>query len=278
MMRFVLVLAFLWPLSAAAQTEVDPAALAEIRGELTALNAEIEALRKLLQVPNTDGSSPDPTGSAVLRLGQLEENLAQLTGSVETLRNRIDAVVADGTNRIGDLEFRLTELEGGDVSALGETPTLGGDVAVAAAPATATATTAIDTNDVELAVGERDAFEAAMKAYTEGDLEAAIALYDTYLQTYSGGPLSVQALYQKAEAQAALGQHKSAARSYLDTFTADPVGQLSAPALMKVGTSLGQLGQVDQACSTLQEVLNRYPERGEIVAEVTENQNALGCG
>ena len=42
--------------------------------------------------------------------------MQRLTSKSEELENRINRIVSDGTTRIGDLEFRLVELEGGDVS------------------------------------------------------------------------------------------------------------------------------------------------------------------
>ena len=57
----------------------------------------------------------------------MESELQRLTSKTEELENRVNRIVADGTRRIGDLEFRLVELEGGDVGALGQTSTLGGE-------------------------------------------------------------------------------------------------------------------------------------------------------
>ena len=270
---FVLCLGVL-PAVAAAQDDIDPAALAEIRGELTALAGEIEALRAVLAQPDAQGQVAASTGEpAFLRLDRLEERLRGLTGEVEALRFRISRIVSDGTTRLGDLEFRLVELEGGDVSSLGETSVLGG----ADVPATTTPQP-VEQNapEVALAVGEQAEFDAAMAASVEGDYEAAIDRYSAFLQTYPGGPLSVQALYHRAEAMRQLGRHKDAARSYLDAFTAQPDGELSAQSLMRVGTSLGELGQTDQACNTLAEVLNRYPE-SDVVGDVNASRQTLGC-
>jgi hypothetical protein len=72
-------------------------------------------------------------------VNSIEAELSRLTARTEELSNRIDRIVADGTNRIGDLEFRLVELEGGDVSRLGETSTLGGGAAPAVTAAGAAA-------------------------------------------------------------------------------------------------------------------------------------------
>ncbi len=60
--------------------------------------------------------------------------MVSLTGKAEAIENRLNRVVTDGTNRIGDIEFRLTELAGGDLGAVPPTPPLGGEAAPVAQP------------------------------------------------------------------------------------------------------------------------------------------------
>ena len=52
------------------------------------------------------------------RVQNIETELQRLTALSEELQFRVERVVQDGTNRVGDLEFRLVELEGGDISTL----------------------------------------------------------------------------------------------------------------------------------------------------------------
>jgi hypothetical protein len=61
------------------------------------------------------------------RMDALEAEIRRLASLTEDLQIRVDSVVRDGTNRVGDLEFRLCELEADcDIASLGETPNLGG--------------------------------------------------------------------------------------------------------------------------------------------------------
>ena len=101
--------------------------LADIRQELTVLHVEVQRLNR--ELSTTGAPSPSLAGSSVLdRVTAIETELQKLTAKTEQLQFRIQSIVKDGTNRIGDLEFRLVELEGGDLSTLGETTTLGGDI------------------------------------------------------------------------------------------------------------------------------------------------------
>jgi hypothetical protein len=45
------------------------------------------------------------------RMDALEAEIRRLASLTEELQIRVDSVVRDGTNRVGDLEFRLCELE-----------------------------------------------------------------------------------------------------------------------------------------------------------------------
>ena len=104
----------------------DDQTLADIRQELTVLYVEMQKLKR--ELSTTGGANVNLSGTnALQRLDAMEAEVQRLTAATEQLTNRVDAVVADGTNRIGDLEFRLCELESGcDIGALGETTTLGG--------------------------------------------------------------------------------------------------------------------------------------------------------
>ena len=89
------------------------ASLADIRQEISLLNGELVDLKQEL-LRSSDILSRQEGLSVFGRLSEVEAQVTRLTGQSEALELRINRIVADGTNRVGDLEFRLTELEGGD--------------------------------------------------------------------------------------------------------------------------------------------------------------------
>lgn len=265
----------LLPLGAQAQSRDET--LADIRQELTVLNVEIQKLKR--ELSTTGAASGAALGGSVLeRLDALEAEASRLTSKTEQLEFRINSVVRDGTNRIGDLEFRLVELEGGDVSKLGETSTLGGPLpeGTAAAPVAVTANPAPSGPAPELAMAERADYEAALVALEGGNYAEAAQKFDTFLTTYPGSPIQSQAELGKGRALEAQGEITKAARAYLAAFSAEPDGPVAAEALLNLGRGLGKLGQGPEACTTLAEVANRFPGAPQ-VAEAQTARASLGC-
>lgn len=248
--------------------------LADIRQELTVLHVEIQRLKR--EMSTTGAPVTNLSGTGVLdRVAAIESELQRLTAQTEELEHRINRIVADGTNRIGDLEFRLVELEGGDVSKLGETSTLGGDTGNPA-PASAQVPPAGTPPASELAVGEQADFDAARAALAAGDNARAAELFARFNQSYPGSPLAAEADLNRGRALAATGDSREAARAYLASFTADQTGPTAPVALLELGAALGRLGQTSQACITLGEVEARFPA-SDSVARARQEMAALGC-
>ncbi|WP_281968614.1 tetratricopeptide repeat protein [Roseovarius nanhaiticus] len=251
--------------SAPAQAQDRQATLADIRQELSVLYVEVQKLRRELSTTGGAGTL-NTSGSVLDRVGAIESELQRLTARTEEMQLRIDRVVTDGTNRIGDLEFRLVELEGGDTSKLGETTTLGGgdmpstggSSAIQPADQGQGAGDAAPAPTTSLAVGEQADFDAAQVAMDAGETARAAELFGNFLQTYPGSPLAPRAYLARGKALEQQGSLKDAAKSYLDGFSADKNGPEAAESLFRLGRALGQLGQGDAACQTLGEVETRF--------------------
>lgn len=259
--------------------------LADIRQEMSVLYVELQKLKR--ELSTTGGVSDAQVGGSVIdRVAAIESELQRLTSKTEELQFRIDRVVEDGTNRLGDLEFRLCELETNcDVSQLGQGSTLGGT-----APTTGSSTTTLPPTDssagtdsgsdtssgVQMAVGEQADFDQAAKALEDGDYAGAADMFAQFLQNYPGSPLEAEAGLKRGEALEQDGQTSKAARAYLDTFSAAPNGPKAADALFRLGRALGQLGQTEEACVTLAEVGFRFPNSQPAQSAQVEMQS-LSC-
>ncbi|QBF32972.1 tol-pal system protein YbgF [Thalassococcus sp. S3] len=252
----------------------DQQTLADIRQELNVLFVEIQRLKRELSTTGAPGVAV--TGGSVLdRVTSIESELQRLTARTEELEFRVESVVRDGTNRIGDLEFRLVELEGGDVSQLSETTTLGGDAPANPTPAAPPASTS-QSQTGELALGEEADFNAAKAALEAGQFKEAAEKFATFNQSYPGSPLAAQASLQRGTALNGLGDTREAARAFLESYTTNPTGPSAPEAVVALGTALGKLGKTQEACVTLGEVPVRYPNTP-AVANAQKEMATLGC-
>lgn len=266
-MRWLVLCLALLPLPALAQDKAQT--LADLKAELGQLSAQFNALKAEL-VQTGAASTGAAGGDALQRMDAMEAELTRVTAKAEEIELKLNRVISDGTNRIGDIEFRLCEqTEGCDPSNIPETPVLGGDTAggdtgAASAPADTTAaaaptTTAPAEDAPELAMGEKNDFDRAKAVLGQGDFRTAATLFATFTQSYPGSPLSEEANFNRAEALSKLDDTANAARAYLDAFSGKPDGPFAAESLLKLGQALGALGQVPDACVTLAEVGNRFP-------------------
>jgi len=259
----------------------DEQTLADIRQELQFLYAEIVNLKRELSTTGNATQSAN-NGPALQRVNALENEMRRITGSIETKQNWIERVVVDGTNRVGDLEFRLCELEDGcNELDLDRTAPLGGKIpdrqvaTTGGQTVTQTQTTsAVDTSGAT--DSEKSTFGRAMAAFEAQDFASASNQFDTLIANFPGGPLTGEAHFWKGASQAGLGDWGTAARSFLESFSGTPQGTKAPEALYRLGISLRELGQIEEACLMLAEVPIRYPSAA-ILGEAAAERTALGC-
>lgn len=273
-MRFIAVAAFvlcnLVPMSASAQQEET---LADIRQQLSILYVDVQRLKRELSTTLAPRGTENEV-SVLSRIDAIELELQRLTGKTEQLEFRIERIVEDGTNRIGDLEFRLVELEGGDISQLGETTTLGGDVAGTIDQLEDTGSG--DGVPTELAIGEEADFQRAYDALDAQDYLAAADQFRAFNETYPGSPLAAEAFLRQGEALEGSGATSAAARAYLESYSGHPNNYTAPEALFRLGSALGKLGQTREACVTLDQVGVRHPGDS-FVADAQAEMQSLQC-
>ena len=274
-MRLLATLALLLMLPVPALSQDRAETLADIKAELSVLMGQFSALKQEL-VTSGAAATGAAGGDALQRLDSIEAELVRLTAKTEAVELQVKSLVTDGTNRLGDLEFRLCEVtEGCDPANLPETPVLGGNPGGGTvAPVAPSAP--VESGGAEMALSEQADFDRAREVLATGDFRGAADLFATYAQSYPGGPLMQQAHLLRGDALGQLGETADSARAYLEAFSGKPDGALAGQALVKLGQALGALGQVPEACVTLNEVTVRFPGSADATAAQTARQG-LGC-
>jgi tol-pal system protein YbgF len=251
--RFALVIALAsLPFGAAAQSRAQ--SLADIKAELTVLMADFNALKSEL-ISSGGVVNGIAGGDALQRLDAIEAALSRLTAKTEEVELKVNQVASEGTNQIGDIEFRLCEQTPGcDIGTLPEIAVLGGGASASVVQPVID----VGAGGAELALSEQADFDRAKEVLAQGDFRTAATLFATYAQSYPGGPLIQEAQVLRGDALAQDGDIAGSARAYLEAFSGKPEGTFAPDALMKLGLALGDLGQKSEACMTLAEVSNRF--------------------
>lgn len=218
--------------------------VADLRLELEALTSAVADLGRELS-SGSASEQPGYDGSLLDRVDRMERALAELTGRTEELEYRIRRAIDMASNRLGDLEFRLTDLEGGDTAGLAP-PNLGGTAPAGAA-------------QPQLAAGEQRAFDEALTMAENGEADAAAAALAEFIETYPGSPLGAEASFRLADLHRDQGREPDAARAYLNLYMAAPEGPEAARALLALGESLERLEQPSEACAMFDELGARFP-------------------
>jgi tol-pal system protein YbgF len=227
--------------------------LADIRQDLNILYVEVLKLRRELSTTQTSSLTSNNEASVLERLDGMEQELRRLTSETENLEFRVNGIVSDGTNRVRDLEYRLVELEGGDISQIDYATTLGGVLENSPDDKFE------ENSEPELAIGEKADFENAQSALSEGRFEDSLSLFERFLENYPDSPLSASIIIARGNAFEGLGEIKKAARAYLNSFSLYEDSPVAPEALTLLGNALVSLGQTDAGCQTLAQVLMRFP-------------------
>ncbi len=243
----------------------------DLQYRLSIIDAELADIRARLGVApgqKSDGSAGG--GDAMVRLDRLEAELQRLTGQMEQIQFEQRRIAEDAAQRFGDIEFRLTELEGGDTSAIPAVTPLGG-IQQGAAPQVAATP--------EVSVSERGDLDRAIDDVRKGRFDQGEDRLRQFLNAYPGSPLESEAFYWLGESQFIRGAFQNAARSFLDGYNRNRTGPNAPNNLFKLGVSLGRLGQASEACLTLREVRKQFPAGpADLLDAADAESQSLNCG
>jgi tol-pal system protein YbgF len=107
-----------------------------------------------------------------------------------------------------------------------------------------------------------------------GDAEAG---FRDFLTKYPQHSLSGSAQFQLGETFYAQGKYDDAARNYLQGYKSYPKSRRAPDSLMKLGLSLGKIGQKEQACAALASVSTEYPRAVEVKKRADAEYKRGGC-
>ncbi|MDE0780677.1 MAG: tol-pal system protein YbgF [Alphaproteobacteria bacterium] len=264
------------------------------------------------------GVSPPPSALSDLQItsNSLEEQQRRLTGQIEKLEFQVRQLNERMDRLVGDVDFRLRELEdvkgvsqasrGGGNPVAPTVPQSPGEVTVrvetgsgskvfgtlteselqaagvkpsgseqnAAVPAVTVAT------PLALPAGStQDQYSYARQFLLKRDFDNAEKALSAFVTANPEDPLAGNAQYWLGETFYVRGDYQTAARIFAEGFQRYPGSAKAPDNLLKLGMSLSQLDQKNDACVTLKKLREEYPLAPNSIIQRAEREiGRLQCG
>lgn len=121
-------------------------------------------------------------------------------------------------------------------------------------------------------------FDEGLDLLRRNDIEGAAQRFEAFAAAAPNDPRAGDAIYWLGETFFARGDYTEAARNFLRVFREYREADRAPDSLLKLGMSLARLNKVTEACRTLAEVRNLYPNATPTVLRRAELEiNNAGC-
>lgn len=283
----------------------------DINNRLSRLENELETLNRAVYrgespAPASGGFAGDPASQAAteVRLQQLEIQIRELTGKVEEQSFQVRQLTEQLERMKGDVELRLSELEGGAPASTNAQPnssryTTSGlkyqdrssqvqnsgsgyqwqsnttqQLGTLTEPASGSASVAAS----NVAGGAAAAYENAFALVKAGQYDRAEKEFAGFLQAHPGHALAGNAKYWLGETYYVRNDFETAARVFAEGYQEYPDNTKAPDNLLKLGMSLAALGNNGDACIALGQLETQYPSgAGPVLIRARQEMQRLGC-
>lgn len=222
-----------------------------------------------------------------VRIGQLEDQVRQLTGRLEELGFQMLQMQEQVRQMQQDNEFRFQELErssGTDQTSIAPKSNRASssnvtEIKIGDAKFDANGNL-INQKEVEIAAAapSDELYKSGYGHILAGDYSLAANSFRDYIEQYPNGEQAADAYFWLGEALYSEGEYKEAARTFLEAHKSHPNADKGPDTLLKLGMSLAALENFETACATYQEVLARYPNASKAIRDkVASEQSSTKC-
>jgi tol-pal system protein YbgF len=245
------------------------------------------------EAPVIEGLQPEDPGTALGRserlsshralldlqnqIAGLEREIKRLRGELEEQTHRLEQLGKRQRDHYLDIDHRLQTLEGGKVARKpvetlppsspentgpgaatdrSETPLPAETTKPTRSAAPAKSTTTLAT----AAPPEHEAYQQAFDLLKSGRYDESLTAFNDFLIKYPNSNYADNAQYWLGETYYVRRQFGPAIMEYEKLIQNYPKSQKLTHALLKIGYSYHELGQIDKAKATLEDLKNRYPD------------------
>ncbi|MBB4660006.1 tol-pal system protein YbgF [Parvularcula dongshanensis] len=254
------------------------AAVEEAVRDLQASVYSVEGGQRPLAAQPAPRQAPAADASTVIRLQELEQQVAELTGRIEELTFRL-ASQQRQINTMLEVIGTPDPMAGPTVSGAEETDEGAQPQELAeAVQAGEGSTTSEPATMVELPDDPDEAYDVAYEALLAGDYPRAEASFAAYSAKFPEGVRTPEAKYLLGEIYLATGAYKEAASTFLDHVRSYPEDPRAAEAYLKLGTAFARLDRADEACKLFAASESKFPDASQSVkARLSAERNRVGC-
>lgn len=250
--------------------------------------------------PGSAAANPKLAAAMGVRLNQLESEIGKLTGKVEEVSHKVGQLAKRVEKLVGDVDFRLGEIEkkvaaappavaaGGQTAAktpaaaapgaprmLGRLPAsaLQNRPKPGAAPAPKTPAAAATE-----ALTPKQQYDKALDLLRDRKYSDAERSFRAFIDGNADHKLLPNAHYWLGEAYFVRKDYQRAAFTFAEGFQKFPDGNKAPDNLLKLGMSLGKLGNQKEACTAFSRLIENYPKaRKAVKNRVARQQRSFNC-
>lgn len=201
----------------------------------------------------------------LMLLQQLQEEVRQLRGSVETQQHKIESMEREQRDRYRDIDRRISALIQAAVEAdpmSGGAPVEGDQLPVAdtTPPATAPAQSVNASAAATGAESDQDAYRSAFQLVRERKFDESRAAFEAFVRSYPDSRNTANAHYWLGEidlAQQSFAAAREAFKRVIDTF---PQHAKVPDALYKLGVVEDRMGNTQASQEAFQRLIQAYPQ------------------
>lgn len=203
----------------------------------------------------------------IQRTSELEREIRELRGELETQGHRMDELRKRQRNLYGDLDRRIRELEvaGAEAEEAEESEDSGdsgaggagsGSTAAAAGGASPDADPGGEAESGPSA--EREAYDAAFGLLKDGRYSEAASAFSAFVEQYPEGPYADNAQYWLGESRYVTREFEAALNAFRKVVSDYPDSAKVPDARLKIGYSLYELERLDEAREALEQVMQEH--------------------
>ena len=250
---------------------------------------------------NSDGLNEDVLTKHLLKLNEIEDQFRELTNRFEEvsfkldkLSTRVSKIQSDNQLRFSDLENRSTNLSEKPLTKLPgsskpqdfgaspgyQTKNLPSEQTINSVETAQTVITETPEKKDSLLPDKLPAeqYEFAVNFMKIGDYETAEFALKEFIEKNKDNELAGSAQYWYGETFRVRQLYQDAAAAYLDGYQNYPKSKKAPVNLLKLGTTLVQLGEKDQGCLMIVGVKKEYPKASKSVLQKAQyEQKKFKC-